>query len=154
MKIELILKNIENTSILIVYSRFNSLIVNSLVQGAKDCLRKHKIKEELIDLVAVPGAYEIPFAINNLLAKKKYQVVIALGCIIKGETHHDEMIINHLNSQLGSISVSKNIPLGMGILTVNDLQQGLERAGGKLGNKGWEAAEVALEMLLLNRFYF
>ncbi len=149
MKLEIKFKN-SVKKILIVHARFNDFIVKSLLEEAINALMKHQVEENDIDTLQVPGSYEIPWAINHVTNQKKYDGIIALGCIIQGETDHHEMIIQHLNLHLGKISIAKDIPLSLGILTAKNTNQALERAGIKMGNKGWEAAQSVIEMINLS----
>lgn len=132
----------------IVASRFNSRIVELLVSGAVDCLRRHGAEDILI--VRVPGAWEIPQAAEELAAggedTPKVDAIIALGVVIRGETPHFDYICSSCSRGLASLSKRHRIPVGFGVLTCDTSQQAEERAGGKAGNKGWEAALAALEM--------
>ncbi len=140
--------------ILIVHSKFNHFIVKELLEGAMSTLIEHGVRKEQIDALKVPGAYEIPLAIKSITNKKKYDGVIGLGCIIEGETSHYEFIINHLTKQLGDLSLHNNLPLALGILTVKNINQAIERSGGKLGNKGEEAANALIEMIKITQYEF
>ncbi|HEX5717387.1 MAG TPA: 6,7-dimethyl-8-ribityllumazine synthase [Thermoanaerobaculia bacterium] len=129
----------------IVASRFNSRIVELLVSGAVDCLRRHGADD--ITVVRVPGAWEIPQAAEELAAAEpKFDAIVALGVVIRGETPHFDYICSSCSRGLASLPRRHRIPVGFGILTCDTSQQAEERAGGKAGNKGWEAALAALEM--------
>jgi len=129
----------------IVASRFNSRVVELLVSGAVDCLRRHGADD--IVIVRVPGAWEIPQAAEELAAgEPKYDAIVALGVVIRGETPHFDYICSSCSRGLASLSKRHRIPVGFGVLTCDTSQQAEERAGGKAGNKGWEAALAALEM--------
>lgn len=129
----------------IVASRFNSRVVELLVSGAVDCLRRHGADD--ITVVRVPGAWEIPQAAEELAAgEPKYDAIVALGVVIRGETPHFDYICSSCSRGLASLSKRHRIPVGFGVLTCDTSQQAEERAGGKAGNKGWEAAIAALEM--------
>ena len=129
----------------IVASRFNSRVVELLVGGAVDCLRRHGADD--ITLVRVPGAWEIPQAAEELaVAEPRYDAIVALGVVIRGETPHFDYICSSCSRGLASLSKRHRIPVGFGVLTCDTSQQAEERAGGKAGNKGWEAALAALEM--------
>ena len=133
----------------IVASRFNSRIVELLVAGAVDCLRRHGADD--ITVVRVPGAWEIPQAAEELAAAggeglPRYDAIVALGVVIRGETPHFDYICSSCSRGLASLSKRHRIPVGFGVLTCDTSQQAEERAGGKAGNKGWEAAIAALEM--------
>ncbi|MFP5288222.1 MAG: 6,7-dimethyl-8-ribityllumazine synthase [Thermoanaerobaculia bacterium] len=129
----------------IVASRFNSRVVELLVAGAVDCLRRHGADD--ITLVRVPGAWEIPQAAEELaVAEPRYDAIVALGVVIRGETPHFDYICSACSRGLASLSKRHRVPVGFGVLTCDTSQQAEERAGGKAGNKGWEAALAALEM--------
>lgn len=130
----------------IVASRFNARVVDPLVAGALDCLRRHGVDPEGIHLVWVPGAWEIPQAAEELAAAGGIDALIALGAVIRGETPHFDHICSACSRGLASVTKRHRLPLGFGVLTCDTSEQALERAGGKAGNKGWEAAQAALEM--------
>jgi 6,7-dimethyl-8-ribityllumazine synthase len=130
----------------IVASRFNSRVVDPLVAGAVDCLRRHGVEPEGIHLVRVPGAWEIPQAAGELAAAGGIDALIALGVVIRGETPHFDYICSACSSGLASVAERHRLPVGFGVLTCDTSEQAQERAGGKAGNKGWEAAQAALEM--------
>lgn len=129
----------------IVASRFNSRVAELLVAGAVDCLRRHGAED--ITVVRVPGAWEIPQAAEELAAgETRYDAIVALGVVIRGETPHFDYICSSCSRGLASLAKRHRIPVGFGVLTCDTSQQAEERAGGKAGNKGWEAALAALEM--------
>lgn len=130
-------------------SRFNSFIVDSLVSGAIDALTRHGADEKLIHLVRVPGAFEMPLAAQRLAAKKEYDAIIALGAVIRGGTPHFEYVAGECTKGLAQVSSSYNVPVAFGVLTVDTIEQAIERAGTKAGNKGVEAAMSAIEMVNL-----
>ena len=134
----------------IVASRFNSRVVELLVAGAVDCLRRHGVDPGDILVVRVPGAWEIPQAAEELAeagdGRPKLDALIALGVVIRGETPHFDYICSQCTRGLGAVSKKHRIPVGFGVLTCDTSQQAEERAGGKAGNKGWEAALAAIEM--------
>ncbi len=134
----------------IVASRFNSRVVELLVGGAVDCLRRHGVDPGDILVVRVPGAWEIPQAAEELAepgeGRPKLDGLIALGVVIRGETPHFDYICSQCTRGLGAVSKKHRIPVGFGVLTCDTSQQAEERAGGKAGNKGWEAALAAVEM--------
>jgi 6,7-dimethyl-8-ribityllumazine synthase len=134
----------------IVASRFNSRVVELLVSGAVDCLRRHGVDPGDILVVRVPGAWEIPQAAEELAdpaeGRPKLDGLIALGVVVRGETPHFDYICSQCTRGLGAISKKHRIPVGFGVLTCDTSQQAEERAGGKAGNKGWEAALAAIEM--------
>ena len=130
----------------IVSSRFNSFITDKLVEGAVDTLIRHNTSDNNIDVVKVPGSYEISFAVRKLLETKKYDAIIAVGAIIRGETPHYDYLSSEVTKRLVSLSLEYNIPVSSGIITTENLEQAIERAGSKAGNRGSEAALSAIEM--------
>jgi 6,7-dimethyl-8-ribityllumazine synthase len=130
----------------IVASRFNSRVVDLLVAGAVDCLRRHGVEPAAIHVVRVPGAWEIPQAAEVLAAAGGIDALIALGVVIRGETPHFDYICSACSSGLAGVAERHRLPVGFGVLTCDTSEQAQERAGGKAGNKGWEAAQAALEM--------
>lgn len=130
-------------------SRFNSFIVESLVSGAIDALTRHGADEKLIHLIRVPGAFEMPLAAQRLAAKNQYDAIIALGAVIRGGTPHFEYVAGECTKGLASVSSTYNVPVAFGVLTVDSIEQAIERAGTKAGNKGVEAAMSAIEMVNL-----
>lgn len=130
----------------IVVSRFNSLVTEALLQGAMDCLVRHGAKADEQLVVRVPGGWELPLAAKKLVERGGIDGVIALGCVMKGSTPHNEYIINEAAKGLGALGMEAGVPVSFGVLTPNSLEQALERAGLKMGNKGAEAAEAAIEM--------
>jgi 6,7-dimethyl-8-ribityllumazine synthase len=130
-------------------SRFNSFIVEHLVQGAADTLRRHGAADEAMEIIRVPGAFELPLAAQRLAATRRYQAVIALGAVIRGSTPHFEYIAGSCVRGLADVALQSRIPVVCGVLTVDTIEQAIERAGTKAGNKGAEAALSALEMVNL-----
>jgi len=130
----------------IVASRFNSRIVDPLVAGAVDCLLRHGVVAEDIRLVRVPGAWEIPGALEELAVRGDLQGLLALGVVIRGETPHFDFLCTECSRGVAAVTERHRIPVGFGVLTCDSSEQAQERAGGKAGNKGWEAALAALEM--------
>lgn len=130
-------------------SRFNSFIVEHLVQGAMDTLRRHGAADEAMEIIRVPGAFELPLAAQRLAASHRYQAVIALGAVIRGSTPHFEYIAGSCVRGLADVALQSRIPVVCGVLTVDTIEQAIERAGTKAGNKGAEAALSALEMVNL-----
>jgi 6,7-dimethyl-8-ribityllumazine synthase len=128
----------------IVASRFNESITDKLVAGAMDALERHGAKD--IDVVWVPGAWELPTAARRLLALDKYDAIVAVGAVIRGETPHFEYVAGEASRGLAQASVEFDRPIGFGLLTCDTMLQAEERAGGSSGNKGWDAAVAALEM--------
>ena len=137
--------------IALVASRFNELVVKELIAGAHDVLVRHGMDEHQLVLVRVPGAYEIAHAAKLLAQSGQFAGLIALGCVIRGETAHFDYVAGASNSGLMSVSLEHRIPVGFGILTVDSLDQALARAGSKAGNKGAEAALAVLEQIQLSK---
>lgn len=137
----------------VVISRFNSFINESLLEGALDALKRvGQVKDDNITLVRVPGAYELPLVARRLAQSKKFDAIVALGTVIRGGTAHFEYVAGEASSGLGKVAMEAEIPVAFGVLTTENIEQAIERAGTKAGNKGAEAALVALEMYnLLNQ---
>ncbi len=135
----------------ILVTRFNSLVTEQLVKGAKDCLLRHGVEEASMDLYRVPGAWELPAAAARIVQSGKYDALVALGCIIRGGTPHFEYVAGEASRGLGAVAREAPIPVSFGVLTTDTVDQALERAGTKAGNKGWDAALSALEMAELFR---
>ena len=133
----------------VVVSRFNGFITDRMVEGAVDTLKRHNTSDLDIDIVKVPGSFEIPFCVKKLANNKKYDAIIALGAIIRGETPHFNYLASEVIKNLASISLEYNIPVSSGVLTTETLEQAIERAGAKVGNRGSEAALSAIEMVNL-----
>jgi len=141
----------ESVKIAIVASRFNSFIVDRLYDGAIKCLKENNVSEDAITVVKVPGAFEIPVAVKALLNKNEIDVVITLGAIIRGETPHFEFISNACTHGISQLSIESSIPVIFGVLTVDNAEQAMDRAGDEESNKGYEAASAALEMISVLR---
>jgi 6,7-dimethyl-8-ribityllumazine synthase len=133
----------------IVVARTNALITERLLDGALDCLLRHGADDAAITVVKVPGAYELPVAVQSLCDTKSCAAVIALGCVIRGGTPHFDYVAGEASKGLTQAGLSTSIPVAFGLLTCDNLEQALERAGAKGGNKGWEAALSAIEMVNL-----
>ncbi len=133
----------------IVATRFNDFIVNSLVEGAVDTLQRHGVAPTSIKLVRVPGAYELPLVAKRLAASAQYDGLIAVGAVIRGATPHFDYVAGECAKGLAQVSLAHDIPIGFGVLTVDSIEQAIERAGTKAGNKGAEAALGTLEMVNL-----
>jgi len=129
----------------IVVSRFNDQVTDRLLAGALACLRQHGVSEDSVDVVSVPGAWELPIA-AQAAAKRGYSAIIALGCVIRGDTPHFDYVAGAAARGLERVSLEASVPIAFGVLTTEDAQQALARAGGRAGNKGWDAALTALEM--------
>ena len=138
-----------DTRIAIVLSRFNSLIGDRLLEGALDTLKRHGVADDAISLVRVPGAFEIPLAASVLAKTGRYDAVICLGAVIRGATAHFDYVAGPLASGLASIAVDTGVPILFGVLTTDTIEQALERAGTKAGNKGADVAAAAIEMVNL-----
>lgn len=135
----------------IVVGRFNSFVVESLLAGAVDTLQRHGVDSEQIDVVRVPGAFEMPLVVQRLAASERYDAIIALGAVIRGGTPHFEYVAGECAKGIGQASLDNDVPVAFGVLTVDTIEQAIERAGTKAGNKGAEAALSALEMVSLLR---
>ena len=135
----------------IVASRFNEFIVNKLVGGAEDCLRRHGVADDDITLAWVPGAFEIPLAAKKLAKSGKYDAVICVGAVIRGSTSHYDYVCAEVSKGIASVSLETEIPVMFGVLTTDTIEQAIERAGTKAGNKGYDCALGALEMVNLIR---
>jgi 6,7-dimethyl-8-ribityllumazine synthase len=131
----------------IVASRFNELITKKLLEGAIDCLIRHNAKQDNISIVWVPGAFEIPSVAKKIAKSGKYDAVICLGAVIRGNTPHFDYIAAEVSKGIASIGLDQNIPVIFGVLTTDSIDQAIERAGTKSGNKGWDAALSAIEMV-------
>lgn len=138
---------VNNAKFGIVISRFNSFLVESLLSGALDTLLRHGCKEKDIEIVRVPGAVEIPLAAKRMAASKKYDAIIALGAVIRGGTPHFEFVANENSKGLAQVCMDYDLPVAFGVLTVDTIEQAIERSGTKAGNKGTEAALSAIEMV-------
>ena len=135
----------------IVASRFNHTLVERLVEGAIDCFLRHEGEEENLILVRVPGSWEIPMAVKELLVKEDIEGVVALGVLIRGATPHFEYIASEVAKGLAMLSLEHRKPVSFGIITADTLEQAIERAGTKHGNKGWDAMLSTIEMVNLFR---
>jgi 6,7-dimethyl-8-ribityllumazine synthase len=133
----------------IVAARFNDFIVNQLLAGATDALERHGVSKDHIDLVRVPGSFEIPVVAQKLGKSGKYAAVICLGCVIRGETSHYDHVAGAAASGIATAALNSGVPVIFGVLTCETLEQAINRAGGKAGNKGAEAALTAIEMINL-----
>lgn len=133
----------------LLVARFNSFVVESLVDGAVDALKRHGVDDADIEIIRVPGAYEMPIAAQRVAATKKYDAIVALGAVIRGGTPHFEYVAGECVKGLSQVSLSHDLPIAFGVLTVDSIEQAIERAGTKAGNKGAEAALSALEMVNL-----
>ena len=135
----------------IVAARFNEFIVSKLVAGARDGLLRHYVKDEDIDLAWVPGAFEIPLIASKMAKSGKYDAVICLGAVIRGATSHYDYVCSEVSKGIASVSLTSDIPVMFGVLTTDNIEQAIERAGTKAGNKGYDCALGAIEMVNLVR---
>lgn len=135
-----------NLRVAIVAGRFNETIVKQLVAGAVDCLRRHNVKESDVSIVWVPGAFEIPATAKRLAASGELDAIVCLGAVIRGETAHFDYVAGHASNGIGAVALESGLPITNGVLTTENVAQAADRAGGKMGNKGSEAALAALEM--------
>jgi 6,7-dimethyl-8-ribityllumazine synthase len=133
----------------IVVSRFNEFITSKLIEGAVDTLVRHGVKEEHIEIVWVPGAFEIPAVSRKLVKKKKHDAIICLGSVIRGDTPHFDYIAAEVSKGVASLAFESEIPVVFGVLTTDNIEQAIERAGSKAGNKGADAASAAIELMSL-----
>jgi len=135
----------------LVVSRFNELLTGRLLEGALDCLARHGARDEDIMVVKVPGSWELPLVAERLAVSGKIDAVIGLGVLIRGATPHFDYIASETAKGLAQVALSSGIPVSFGVLTCDSLEQALERSGSKAGNKGWQAAQAAIEMVQLYR---
>lgn len=135
----------------VVVSRFNNFIVENLLKGAVDTLQRHGVAEQNITVVRVPGAFEMPLAAQRLALTQKYTAIIAIGAVIRGGTPHFDYIAGECTKGLAAVSLQYSVPVAFGVLTVDTIEQAIERAGTKAGNKGADAALSAIEMVSLLR---
>ncbi|HCY1805278.1 TPA: 6,7-dimethyl-8-ribityllumazine synthase [Staphylococcus aureus] len=136
----------KDLKVAIVVSRFNDFITGRLLEGAKDTLIRHDVNEDNIDVAFVPGAFEIPLVAKKLSSSGNYDAVITLGCVIRGATSHYDYVCNEVAKGVSKVNDQTNVPVIFGILTTESIEQAVERAGTKAGNKGAEAAVSAIEM--------
>lgn len=141
----------QNIRVGIVAARFNEFIVNKLVGGAMDALLRHDVREEHIDLAWVPGAFEIPLIAKKMAESGKYDAVICLGAVIRGATSHYDLVCNEAAKGIAHVSLDSGVPVLFGVVTTENIEQAIERAGSKAGNKGYDSAMAAIEMVNLVR---
>ena len=141
----------EGMKVGIVAARFNEFIVSKLVAGAQDALVRHDVKEEDIDLAWVPGAFEIPLIASKMAKSGKYDAVIALGAVIRGSTTHYDYVCSEVSKGIANVSLNSDIPVMFGVITTENIEQAIERAGTKAGNTGYDCALGAIEMVNLIR---
>ena len=133
----------------IVAARFNEFIVSKLVSGAEDCLYRHDVAKEDVEVAWVPGAFEIPLVAQAMARTKKYDAIICLGCVIRGATSHYDYVCNEVSKGIAKVSLDENMPVMFGVVTTENIEQAIERAGTKAGNKGYDVACSAIEMVNL-----
>lgn len=136
-----------NLKVAIVMSRFNDFIGKQLVEGAKDGLIRHDVEDNNIDVIYVPGAFEIPLVLKKVASLNKYDAIIAVGAVIRGATPHFDMVANEVTKGIATVSLESNLPIINAVLTTDSIEQAIERAGTKAGNKGFDAALAAIEMV-------
>ena len=136
----------EGLKIAIVASRFNEFITSKLIGGAEDCLKRHGVRDEDITLAWVPGAFEIPVMAKKLAMNMSFDAVICLGAVIRGATYHYEMVCNEAAKGIAAVSMNTGVPVLFGVITTDTIEQAIERAGTKAGNKGYDCAMSAIEM--------
>ncbi len=130
----------------IIQSKYNELIGERLLKGVSDCFKKNGIKDDDWEIIKVPGAFEIPLTADKMASKKKYDAIICIGAVIRGETSHFDLIASQVSSGIMQTSLKYGIPVIFGVLTTENVEQAVERSGPDSSNKGWEAAETAIEM--------
>ncbi len=135
----------------VVVARFNDFVVEPLLRGALDALRRHGVGEKQIEIVRVPGAFDIPIVARKLALSRRYEALIALGAVIRGQTPHFDYVAGECAGGIARIALETNVPIAFGVLTTDTAEQAMDRAGGKAGNKGADAALVAIEMANLLR---
>ncbi|KGI86171.1 MULTISPECIES: 6,7-dimethyl-8-ribityllumazine synthase [unclassified Exiguobacterium] len=137
----------------IVVGRFNDLITMRLLDGAKDALKRHGVEQDDVEIAFVPGAFELPLVAKKMAMSKKYDAVITLGAVIRGATPHFDYVCSEAAKGVAQASYQSEVPVIFGVLTTETIEQAIERAGTKAGNKGWEAATAAIEMANLMRAF-
>jgi 6,7-dimethyl-8-ribityllumazine synthase len=142
---------VQNARFCLVVSRFNSFVVESLLAGAVDALKRHGAEDADLTIVRVPGAFEMPVAIERIAAKGGYDAIVAIGAVIRGGTPHFDYVAGECVKGMAQVSLKHSIPVSFGVLTVDTIEQAIERSGTKAGNKGAEAAMSAVEMVNLLR---
>jgi 6,7-dimethyl-8-ribityllumazine synthase len=140
---------VSNARFCVVVTRWNSFVVDSLEAGAIDTLKRHGAREEDIDIVRLPGAFEMPLVLDRIAQKGEYDAIVALGAVIRGGTPHFEYVAGECVKGMAQVTLKHGVPIAFGVLTVDTIEQAIERAGTKAGNKGGEAAATAIEMVNL-----
>lgn len=139
----------KNIKIGIVVSRFNEFITSKLLSGAIDCFLRNHVQEDQIEIAWVPGAFEIPLIASKMAESKKYDAIVCLGSVIRGSTSHYDYVCSEVSKGIAQINLKCGIPIIFGVLTTDTIEQAIERAGTKVGNKGFESAQNAIEMVNL-----
>ena len=140
-----------NIKVGIVAARFNEFITSKLLGGALDGLKRHNVEEDNIEVAWVPGAFEIPLVASKMAKSRKYDAVICLGAVIRGSTSHYDYVCNEVSKGIAAVSMENDIPVMFGVITTENIEQAIERSGSKAGNKGYECALGAIEMVNLIR---
>lgn len=135
----------------LVVSRFNALITERLLEGALDCLRRHGAEEDALHVIRVPGGFELPLAARTAASSGDFDAVVCLGAVVRGATPHFDLVAGEAARGVARAAVDSGVPVAFGVLTTDTLEQAVERAGSKSGNKGWDAAQAAIEMAQLLR---
>lgn len=143
----------ENIKVGIVVARFNEFITSKLLSGALDALKRMNVKESDIEIAWVPGAFEIPLIASKMAKSKKYDTVICLGAVIRGSTSHYDYVCSEVSKGIAHVTLTSDIPVMFGVLTTENIEQAIERAGTKAGNKGFDCAQSAIEMVNLCRSF-
>jgi len=139
----------QGLSLAIVVSRFNRLVTERLLAGAQDALSRHGVDQEKVDVAWVPGSMELPLVARRLAERRRYDAIVCLGAVIRGETPHFDYVASQAAAGLSRVALDSGVPTIFGVITANTLEQALERAGGKAGNKGYDAVVAAIEMATL-----
>ncbi|MBK1972322.1 6,7-dimethyl-8-ribityllumazine synthase [Campylobacter sp. TTU_617] len=145
------LQLIGDEKIVIINARFNHIITDRLVEGAQDAFLRHGGREENLDLILVPGAFELPFILKKAIQSNKFDAICCLGAVIRGSTPHFDYVSAETTKGIANVSLNHNIPVSFGVLTTDTIEQAIERAGSKVGNKGFEAMITLIEMLNLSK---
>jgi len=135
----------------LIVSRFNNFLTDKLLEGAIDCLKRHGAEEPKLSVAYVPGAFEIPYVASRMAKSGDYDAVVCLGALVRGDTPHFDYIANEASKGIARIALETGVPVIYGLVTADTLEQAIERSGTKAGNKGWDAAEAAIEMINLYR---
>ena len=142
---------VRDLRIAFVAARFNEFVVEPLIRGALDALKRHGVAEKQIEVIRVPGAFEIPIVLRKLALSRRYDALIALGAVIRGDTPHFDYVAGECASGVSRVALESGIPIAFGVLTTDTVEQAMDRSGGKAGNKGADAALTAIEMVNLLR---